>query len=273
MCLHIVPEGTRWIPRHQFKNLELEEIILSEGLEEIHAHAFRNSKLRRVVLPSTVRKIGFGAFSSCDLLEEVVLPENIQSIGRLAFSECENLKTVRNYPDHGIGERAFYEYRLSQHCCPYCGAYLDEKGQCGAHCDNPYDWIGSLRLYKGLFWWTGTDLITVKVHCCPTGTPAYSVHFFGKESSLGPHRYEWDRLRQAGDPRIKGIDHYNDIPRGRVEIKDFKATVFMHPELTRPDILSRVLNEFGLCRSLQSLDDIRIVSDLSDHYQTNAEKR
>ena len=25
MCLHIVPEGTRWIQRHQFKNLELEE--------------------------------------------------------------------------------------------------------------------------------------------------------------------------------------------------------------------------------------------------------
>ena len=270
---HIVPEGTRRIPRHQFKNLEPEEIALPEGLEEIRAHAFRNNRLRRVVIPSTVRKIGFGAFSSCDLLEEVVLPEGLQSVGRLAFSECENLKAVRNYPHQGVGKGAFYEYRLSRHCCPWCGALLDEQDQCSAGCDNPYGWIGSLRLYKGLFWWTGTELVVLKVHCCPDGTPAYSVRFFGKESAVGPHPYEWNRLKEAGDPRVKGMDRCQDIPRGRVDIRDFRAVVFLHPELTRPDILSRIMNEFGLCRRLHPLDDIRIVSSLPDPCRTGGETR
>ena len=31
MCIHLVPEGTRWIPRNQFPNLELEEISLPEN--------------------------------------------------------------------------------------------------------------------------------------------------------------------------------------------------------------------------------------------------
>lgn len=75
MAIKIVPDGTKQLPRHQFKNLELEEIALPEGLERIGAHCFRNSKLRRVVIPSSVTRIEFGAFSACDYLEEVVLPE------------------------------------------------------------------------------------------------------------------------------------------------------------------------------------------------------
>ncbi len=271
MPIRIISENSIFVTRHQFKNLKLEEISLPEGLEEIRAHAFRNSKLKRIRIPSTVKKIGFGAFSSCDYLEEVILPESIQSIGQLAFSACENLKTVINFPDHGVGERAFYEYRLSNHRCPWCGAALNEEEQCSANCDNPYEWIGSLRLYKGLFWWDGKQLITVKVHCNQLGTPSYSVRFFEKESCLGNYQYEWQRMRETGDPRIRGIDRYNDISHGLVRIKDFKATVFLQPELNQPKIRQKILNEFGLCTRLQSLAEVRFISDFPEHYQTNHE--
>ena len=275
MCIHLVPEGTRWIPRNQFPNLELEEISLPEGLEEIRAHAFHCCKLRRLVLPSSVRKIGFGAFSACDLLEEITLPEGIESIGPLAFSECESLRTVWNMPKGsiGIGDRAFYEYRLKNRRCPYCGALLNRGDQCSAHCADPYEWTGSLRLYKGLFWWDGTKLITEKIHCSATGKPAWSVWFFGKRDSLGSHAEEWTRLKNDGDPRVKGMDSFDGMPRGRVEIYGFRAVVYLHPDLNRPKIVKKILNEFGLHKRMQGLDGIRIVSDGSMHYRTKDEKR
>ena len=275
MCIHLVPEGTRWIPRNQFPNLELEEISLPEGLEEIRAHAFHCCKLRRLELPSTVRKIGFGAFSACDLLEEVTLPEGIESIGPLAFSECESLRTVWNMPKRGagIGDRAFYEYRLKNRRCPYCGALLNRGDQCSTHCDDPYEWTGSLRLYKGLFWWDGTKLITEKIHCSATGKPAHSVRFFGKRDSLGSHAEEWTRLKNVGDPRVKGMDSFDGMPRGRVEISGFRAAVYLHPDLNRPEIVKKILKEFGLNKRMQGLDGIRIVSDGSLHCRKRDEKR
>lgn len=266
----LVPEGTRRIIRHQFKNLELEEILLPEGLEWIGAHCFRNSKLRRLILPSTVTRIDFGAFSSCDNLEEVVLPEGIRKIGPLAFSECENLKTVVNYPKSGMGERAFYEYRLSKHCCPYCGAPMNNDDQCSARCEDPYDWSGSLRLYKGLFWLDGQQLITVKIHVDQTGRPAYSVYFFGKRDQLGCHKEEWERLKKHGNQAVNEQSRHNEFLHGRVEINNFKATVFLHPDLNTSEIRKKICREFGLSKTIQQLDCIRYVINCSDcEYKNN----
>ena len=203
MTTQIVPEGTKRIPRHQFKNLKVEEITLPEGLEWIGAHCFRNSRLRRIVIPSTVTRIDFGVFSACDNLEEVVLPEGIQYIDRRAFSECESLKTVDNLSGKGIGERAFYEYRLRLHLCPWCGANLDDHDCCSGNCFGIDRWNGSLRLYKGLFWWNGNELITVKVHCQASGAPSYSVQFFEKRAKLESH----EKQRGQKNQRDHGLQH------------------------------------------------------------------
>lgn len=263
----IIPQGTVRIPRHQFKNMELEEVEFPEGLQEIGAHSFRNSKLRRVILPSTLWRIGFGAFSSCDWLEEVILPKRPVSIGPLAFSECENLTIVGNLSGKDIGERAFYEYRRLLHLCPWCGATLDDHDLCSNNCPGTDKWNGSLRLYRGLFWWNGSELITVKVHCQETGVPAYSVRFFEKRPTLDSHEKEFKRLKANGDKRIKGIMDYNELPRGRVEIDDGKAKVFMNPVLNRKDIVETILREFGLSKETQFLREIRIICDHSSHYK------
>ena len=176
-------------------------------------------------------------------------------------------------PQQGIGAQAFYEYRLKQHCCPYCGAPLDEKDQCSVPCDNPYEWIGSLRLYKGLFWWDGTQLITLKTHCSPAGANAFSVRFFDKEFHLDNHEAEWEKMKRAGDPRVKGIRYYNDLPRGRVRITDGVVLVFLHPDLNTPEMIGRISNEFGLNKGTQGLREIRFINDHTMHHRTNDEKR
>ncbi|MBR0341576.1 MAG: leucine-rich repeat domain-containing protein [Oscillospiraceae bacterium] len=270
---YLIPDGTQRIVRHQFKNLELEDIVLPEGLEWIGAHCFRLSKLRRLILPSTVKRIDFGAFSACDLLEEVVLPEGICEIGKYAFSECENLNRLIVPEAARIGEGAFYEYRLRNGCCPWCGTPLDHQRNCRNSENHARSWTGSLRLYHGLFWWNGEKLITVKVHCDQNGNPGYSVPCFGKRSALRSHREEWELLKKTGDPDIKGIPHYNYYPRGRVEIANYVARIFLHPVLSTPSIRQDILREFGLSQEIQGLKEIRFITDHSNHYHTEVESR
>ena len=272
MAIKIVPDGTKQLPRHQFKNLELEEIALPEGLELIGAHCFRLSKLRRVVLPSTVKTIEFGAFSACDELEEVILPQGIRKIGAYAFSECEKLEKVSAPDSPSIGEGAFYEYRRNHGFCPWCGTELEKNGLCPNENRHAHSWSGSLRLYRGLFWWNGNNLITVKVHCIQTGKAAYSVRAFGKRDVLGSHMEEWQLLREQGSPAVKGHARYDDFPRGRVEISNFTARVFLHPLLQQAEIRRRIIMEFGLSEEIQGLTDIRFITDYSEHYHTNSEK-
>lgn len=263
MSVLFVPEGTKRIVRHQFKNLEQEEVVLPEGLEWIGAHCFRLSKIRRLVLPTTVKRIDFGAFSACDWLEEVVFPERIQKIGRYAFSECENLTQVNIPETASIGEGAFYEYRLRNGCCPWCGRQLNQSGDCPEEETHANSWTGSLRLYRGLFWWSGEKLITVKVHCVQTGYRGYSVPFFRKRETLGSHEEEWELLKMSGNPDVEGVPRYNTFPYGRVEIDNFTARVFLHPELNTPEIRKNIRNEFGLSQEIQGLKEIRFFTDFS----------
>ncbi len=107
----------------------------------------------------------------------------------------------------------------------------------------------------------------MKVHCLPTGSPAYSVRHFGKKDFVASHLHEWACLKKAGDPRVKGIDHFNDLPRGRVEIHDFKAMIYLNPVLNQPEIISKIMNEFGLNEEIQGLRGIRVINDLSNHYR------
>ena len=85
---------------------------------------------------------------------------------------------------------------------------------------------------------------------------------------MGSHGEEWEILKQSGDPRIKGIREYNDIPRGDVEISDFKAMIFLHPDLNCPKILKKIKNEFGLNENSGELREIRIIADESAQYRT-----
>lgn len=118
---------------------------------------------------------------------------------------------------------------------------------------------------KGIFWCTNFDtehpkLITVSVACNKNGDAMEPVQFSSKSGSNFNHKLEWERF----DRSITAGRSFNYYPRGRVEIKNGKATVFLNPIINKECVLSRVFDEFGLMT--EKLISINIKSDGSNHY-------
>lgn len=118
---------------------------------------------------------------------------------------------------------------------------------------------------KGIFWCANFDtkcpeLITVSVACDKNGNSNEPVQCSSKSGNNFNHRLEWERI----DRKITKGQSFNYYPRGRVEIKNGKATVFLNPILNKECIVSKVIDEFGL--KATELTGVRIKSDESNHY-------
>ena len=85
---------------------ELSDILLSSGfnflehIDSILPFMFMNSEIKRLVIPNNIKRIGTGAFFSCDNLTSVVIPESIEGVGIKIFSKCKNL-----YHIHYLGTK------------------------------------------------------------------------------------------------------------------------------------------------------------------------
>lgn len=118
---------------------------------------------------------------------------------------------------------------------------------------------------KGIFWCANFDtaypkLITVSVACDKNGNSKEPVQFSSKSGDNFNHRLEWEKL----DRTVTTGQPFNYYPRGRVEIKNGKAIVFLNPILNKDCIVSKVMDEFGL--RAEKLTGVRIKSDGSNHY-------
>ena len=115
---------------------------------------------------------------------------------------------------------------------------------------------------KGIFWLVEDSLVSVKVPCDPSGTALAPCEYSSKSGENFNHRAEWEKLTRAvthGQP-------FNYYPRGRVEVKNGKTDIWLHPSLCEPGCLSIIAAEFGL-----DLSACRVHLDHSRHYQTGEE--
>ena len=103
------------------------------------------------------------------------------------------------------------------------------------------------------------QLLTVKVSCDGMGAPLVPVVFSSKSGENFNHRVEWAKL----SPRLTQGKSFNYYPRGRVEVKNGKVTVYCHPDLTQPPYQDWIMAEFEI--PAQS----RFVADGSAHYQSD----
>ena len=120
---------------------------------------------------------------------------------------------------------------------------------------------------KGIFWCVDANtshpkLIVVSVRCNPNGDVESSVVLSSKSGENFNHKAEWEKL----DKRVKGNIAYNYYPRGRVEIKNRKATIFLNPDIDREPIIQVIRREFEL-RFSDELNCITVKRDGSRHYQ------
>ena len=117
-------------------------------------------------------------------------------------------------------------------------------------------------MQKGLFWLVDGVLVCVKAACDASGKAAQPCDFSSKSGENFNHRIEWAKFPRSvthGAP----FDFY---PRGRVEIKNGAAAVWLHPSLAGEE--KRIREEFGL-----SGIPVRFRPDHSAHYALRDEKR
>ena len=93
-----------------------------------------------------------------------------------------------------------------------------------------------MNTYKGIFWWIDDRLLCRKVHCDENGTPLETAEFTSKSGDNFNHKAEWEKLSK----KITGGNPYNYYPRGRVEIKRGKATVYLNPVLNRREVTREI---------------------------------
>ena len=122
------------------------------------------------------------------------------------------------------------------------------------------------NLNKGIFWWLPAEkqLISVMVVCNNDGQALEPVQYSSKSGENFNHKIEWDRLPQS---ITEGLP-YNYFPRGRVEIRKGRATIYLNPVLCRDDIQRQICAEFGLDVTVVA---IRFVADGSAHYKAMVE--
>ena len=119
---------------------------------------------------------------------------------------------------------------------------------------------------KGIFWCKdhntdSPELIVVSALCDRNGNAAVGTIFSSKSGGNFNHKAEWERLGKS----VTGEHPYNYFPRGRVEIRNGKVSIFLNPDLHKEPVLGMVFEVFGLKTDEQLL--VRVISDGSQHYQ------
>lgn len=111
---------------------------------------------------------------------------------------------------------------------------------------------------KGIFWVINDELFCIKVECDTNGIPQEYVEFSAKSGDNFNHKAEWSGLGR----KVTNGKPYNYYHRGRVEIKNNKATVYINPLANTEEIQKKIIEAFNL-------ENIKIIfkSDGSAHYQ------
>lgn len=85
------------------------------------------------------------------------------------------------------------------------------------------------------------------------------MQFSSRSGNNFDHRLEWERI----DRKIAKVRSFNYYPRGRVEIKNSKATAFLDPILNKECIVSKVISEDANYQTI-SLNSYVVKSDVAD---------
>lgn len=124
-------------------------------------------------------------------------------------------------------------------------------------------------LYKGVFWVIDpSDYDKYKdyyylIPCDNDGNVLDSTFSPTAKSGL-THNHE--RLWNMYNTKLTRKYPYNYFPRGRVEIKNGKATIWVNPMLNTEEFKKFITSEYNLIE-LNGIKQVDIKSDFSSHYK------
>ena len=95
-------------------------------------------------------------------------------------------------------------------------------------------------MVEGLFWL----ICTMSGSGVDWGADWEILHLFAKSNSIS-HKDAWEQLRLHGGKYIKQYN-YNHYPRGRVVVRNSKATVFLNQHIVTDDVISKINHIFCL---------------------------
>lgn len=118
-------------------------------------------------------------------------------------------------------------------------------------------------IYKGIFWLIENELYVKKIACDKTGcVMGDSSELNSKSGDNFNHKLTWKTLPKSVTHRKE----YNYYPRGRVEIKNGKAVIYLKPTLNTDEIVCKIIAQFGL----KEFDSVNVKNDGSRHYRAYA---
>ena len=124
------------------------------------------------------------------------------------------------------------------------------------------------ELSKGIFWIKDIDnpegsIVYFDIPCRSSGEIlVYDDSINSKNGKTYNHEKTWNSLsRDITDGR-----DYDYYPRGRVDIRNGKADIFISPHLNTEDVINVIIDKFCL-NKYNGINKIRVVVDGSDHYR------
>ena len=120
--------------------------------------------------------------------------------------------------------------------------------------------LESSELYSGIFWIKDIDNPTNELFFqVPTDEFGNSSNIFNsKDGSTYNHELTWKELHQN-----KPFNYY---PRGRVDIQNGVARIFINPNLNTPKIISLIKDKFNLTE-MNGIKKVKVLVDNSEHYR------
>ncbi len=129
--------------------------------------------------------------------------------------------------------------------------------------------VENIELYKGIFWIVDMDNIErngnycFKIPCNQDGISSNIDFSFGvaKSGDTYNHQATWGKLPRA----LTNGKPYNYYPRGRVEIRNGVARIFLNGNINNDDIIDFLKREFNLTAH-NGIKRVLPIEDNSSHY-------
>lgn len=150
----------------------------------------------------------------------------------------------------------------------------DEKDLLDTPIDGEY-LTEAKELSSGIFWVLTDDkdisnyqFLFFDIPCDINGIPSggHSMALNSKNGLTYNHKNVWE-ITIKSNPAYRPYNkrNYDYYPRGRVQIANNKADIYLNQNINKSSIIDEIKSAFGL--SSHNISNVRIVVDNSDHYQ------